>query len=1461
MFTVSEGATFTINGHTDVNAGLMPLELNRESAANDPQVWGILIKCYNYEREAPAIRCEGSLVMTNVTMSGCRNVSTKDSSSGGAIATGSSGSSNLTLTSCAFYRCYSQQVGSAIALMNVTGTANISKCIFVENTTVANRGTIRAFQSCQMEVTVDQCVFRDNHAESSNGAGISWLAGNAGAPSLTISDCQFLQNDTSHSGGALEIVGQNVTITSSSSNMTEPLDSTKVTPTQIVGTLFYENTATSNGGAIYVSTYPITVEGPLHFTANTATGDGGGIYLTNATMTLQNPIFTGNTATSEGGGVYLMNSSSLTLESPTFSNNTASVSGGAMYSIGSTLDVTNGTISGNNAEDGGGIYAINNSSLTMSGTTVTGNTASSDSGGIRLSNANAEFTNVSITNNSSNDYGGGLYAFGRATITMIGGTVSGNTAVTGGGGITLNYNSNNDTSPTMSITDTVIENNTVTNGSGGGLRLSTATATLTNVTFSGNQATNTNANGGAISAVRSPSKDSPSILTISRGSFTGNTTGNAGGAIHCNNSTLDIRNASVTSNNAKNGGGLYVSNGSTFTMDQCTFSKNTASSNGGGLYLNAVNLDLTNGTFSQNTASANGGGIYVESATLNMSGGTISDSPSSNTDYTARNGGGVYVSGGGTFHFSGGTIDKCYTSDGGGGVRVVGKSTMTMSGTAKITNCMTLNNGGGIYVWGPNADVSEDTVMNKEDTSVLTIDGGTISSCWVKNGNGGGIYVNGGAYCELKGGTVSNNTAIKSGGGVSVRYGYFYMYDGLITNNQVTGTSSDYCGGGGIGVFGDRADQIMNVYIHGGTISDNKSSLNGGGIAAQVTVTGTKINVYVGCSECYGDHSGEVLNCANDTSEITHTCPVITGNSAVNGGGFYLHATDGLDGASATLYLYCGSAERNTSKNSSSYNAYQTGGAIHLYGFTVGSTDNPGITLIGGDFTKYDEQASWDAIEQVTIHYFLTWSDQSPTTLDGYSYYDSKISVGVALNMPAYTHTYKENAVTKTKETVAWEKDTPTTSQYITVGNVIMIPEDADTLYFYAVYGGDGKGTVAEGKITAGNDSALSPSQASATISADSVLTVMFDITNMNPAYYESLVLMFENQIGSVYPSRGSTILMVVQIDQTAGMTAGNAKEYYYYTVTDDALTQVALSQFKKMGTNAAYTRPDSNNYSGNVYAETILFIIDFANETQDDATGTVTLERHASDVNDGDVATHSALFTLCANRIFSASISGTNKVDDPFTLNYSTNASDVTDNTYDNNYTVLVLSPADGFYFPKDTALIVNGDGENPYTLTANGKFIVPLAKIVSKQSVNNETVLLQLTSKNNYAITVKAEIRVTDINCNFLSYAPLQSQEVVLQAKQIPALEISMTERIFHLSSLPATQAITVNDQATAKGYTVSWTVFTSNESTAVGLTVENNILSFDSPMVGTYRIVATVKSGNTVVMTVPYTFIILE
>src|SRR5699024_6086375 len=70
---------------------------------------------------------------------------------------------------------------------------------------------------------------------------------------------------------------------------------------------------------------------------------------------------------------------------------------------------------------------------------------------------------------------------------------------------------------------------------------------------------------------------------------------------------------------------------------------------------------------------------------------------------SARNGGGVYVAGGGTFTMTGGSIAGNTATSGGGGGVMVNLGTFTLSGgsiTGNATNDETYGSGGGVCLYG-----------------------------------------------------------------------------------------------------------------------------------------------------------------------------------------------------------------------------------------------------------------------------------------------------------------------------------------------------------------------------------------------------------------------------------------------------------------------------------------------------------------------------------------------------------------------------------------------------------------------------------------------------------------------------------------------------------------------------------------------------------------------------------------
>lgn len=121
---------------------------------------------------------------------------------------------------------------------------------------------------------------------------------------------------------------------------------------------------------------------------------------------------------------------------------------------------------------------------------------------------------------------------------------------------------------------------------------------------------------------------------------------------------------------------ISVGSGASFTLCDCST---------GGI--------LTGGSDS----ARNGGGVYVAGGgTFTMTGGSIAGN-------TAAAGGGVYVDEGGTFTMAGGSINNNKATSGGGGGVMVNLGTFTLSGgsiTGNATNDETYGSGGGVCLYG-----------------------------------------------------------------------------------------------------------------------------------------------------------------------------------------------------------------------------------------------------------------------------------------------------------------------------------------------------------------------------------------------------------------------------------------------------------------------------------------------------------------------------------------------------------------------------------------------------------------------------------------------------------------------------------------------------------------------------------------------------------------------------------------
>lgn len=170
-------------------------------------------------------------------------------------------------------------------------------------------------------------------------------------------------------------------------------------------------------------------------------------------------------------------------------------------------------------------------------------------------------------------------------------------------------------------------------------------------------------------------------------------------------------------------------------------------SKGAELTLGAADGNVLNICSAKGTSNDEPGILNIE-GTCNMYSGVTLSGREGNNYF----GGGVTVSGG-TFHMYGGTIEKCGIKGGsvcyGGGVAVVyGGQFIMDNGTIK--ECY----------------ATSDYVDYFDPTRCFTA-------------MGGGVFVSGGSYFRMNGGSVSNNSATNMGGGVAVSASYEEISGGL----------------------------------------------------------------------------------------------------------------------------------------------------------------------------------------------------------------------------------------------------------------------------------------------------------------------------------------------------------------------------------------------------------------------------------------------------------------------------------------------------------------------------------------------------------------------------------------------------------------------------------------------------------------------------------------------------------
>jgi len=641
-----------------------------------------------------------------------------------------------------------------------------------------------------------------NNTAKNDGGGLRYY-GSVAARKLTIpSNVEFSGNGAKN-GGAISLIFANAVTTTTSTTFNLSVD----------GVSFKNNTATGNGGAIYMPKtnlgaevyVPVTISNS-EFTSNSASSNGGAIW-TGGKVTITSATFTSNSASSNGGAI--LSNGDVSITSATFDGNSVSSSETAGVFCGGTF-TNSGSLVMKNHTTGNALYVKNITDNTFTSRETYTSTFTNNKVGLKCYGGSAEiFKGLAFNNNTKAIY---FYGSGSSLI-LRDVTFSGNgTCIDAYAGVSVRFVLSTLNAGSMP------SNNIIFDGTNANLHFSGSSNVYTGLkypfTISGGSleiigGTYVNANNfiyasNADLTLNSITINNPinyaicvseSSLDITESIFIEcNYQGSEdlsayGGAISDeSNSDITIENTLFRDCSSPSGGAIW-SRG-LVKLYNVNFENCSATENGGAVYLSGATLLNSGSSFDGCTAVNYGGAIYATRSTItseslyDTDGLLIAATEFNNCSSTTKSGGAIALYNSSTCSLTEGSVDSCSATNG-GAVYQVGSSSLTLS-NVEIKNCSaTTGSGGAVYSTSTN----------------LFVNYSTIKTCY-SSGSGGAIYHNG-KEININQSTFIYNIAGANGGAVSL-----------------TGTG-DW--------DGSTSDTYVNINISG-TFRDNYANSNGGAL-------------------------------------------------------------------------------------------------------------------------------------------------------------------------------------------------------------------------------------------------------------------------------------------------------------------------------------------------------------------------------------------------------------------------------------------------------------------------------------------------------------------------------------------------------------------------------------------------------------------------------------------------------
>lgn len=527
------------------------------------------------------------------------------------------------------------------------------------------------------------------------------------------------------------------------------------------------NASDTDPTAIFISggkNITIKPVNPLGGTKPVIQGDGNGrIIFASGTVVLEDLVLKGGDNTNFGGGIYVSSSWSLTMKNCTITDCNATTSGGGLYiATNGSANLNGCTISENTAQNGGGIYQT----------------------------ANATLTDCTFSSNNATN-GKALYL--QDGTLNVNGKIQSSTDdfyITTEKTITIQSPLSTDSSIVVTPSDYTVGTQILQTGSGANLAdevnkfkvsedkwLISFTGTLFSLEAqtdetSENVAIFTNIPAGCEATVNLDNLSQTSWSGFSPAEISGNVTVTA-----TNGKTISSGSDSIFT--VKNGGTLTLNEN--VTLETSSPGKSCINVEEGGTLIldgaviqatpgyNVSGITITHGTLTINTGNITnftGSPIVATDSIITITGGKIS-SNSSNLSLTNCQA-----------DISGLTVTSNTTSSNGGGINISGSGTYTFNNCTITSNTASVRGGtprygGGIYI---------DTTGTVSFTK-CNISGNTANGYGSSSGKGGGIYLNSGRLtttdCTIRGNITKDGTSEVTGSGSQI-----YVVAGSVYNGE-----------------------------------------------------------------------------------------------------------------------------------------------------------------------------------------------------------------------------------------------------------------------------------------------------------------------------------------------------------------------------------------------------------------------------------------------------------------------------------------------------------------------------------------------------------------------------------------------------------------------------------------------------------------------------------------------------